>query len=57
MSDYSEMLAVAREAAATAQKIILRYYQSGIEVIRKADNSPVTQADILATASMVRSWV
>lgn len=44
--NYSQMLIVAREAAAAAQGIMMSYYQSGIEVVRKADNSPVTQADI-----------
>jgi len=39
-------LDVAREAAAAASGVIARYYRSGIEVQHKADDSPVTRADI-----------
>lgn len=44
--DYSDMLTVAREAAAAASDIMQHYYRVGVTEQRKADNSPVTQADI-----------
>ena len=45
-TQYAEMLRVACEAADAARAVILHYYRSGLEVVRKADNSPVTEADI-----------
>lgn len=41
-----EFLAKAKEAASEAQKIILKYFESDIDVQLKGDMSPVTQADI-----------
>ncbi len=51
MSDASpafldEALLVARRAALAASEVISRYYRSGLAVQSKADNSPVTIADI-----------
>ncbi len=39
-------LAKAIEAATEAQKIILKYFESGVDIQLKGDMSPVTQADI-----------
>ena len=41
----SELLDFALDAAWQAGRITLGYYQSGIAVERKGDNSPVTIAD------------
>jgi histidinol-phosphatase len=42
----SPFLATALEAAQAAADVIRRYYQRNLEVIIKADKSPVTQADV-----------
>ena len=38
-------LAAAVEAARAAGEVALRYYRTGFDVTRKADATPVTQAD------------
>jgi histidinol-phosphatase len=43
---HSPFLATALEAADAAAEVISRYYQRNLDVIIKADKSPVTQADI-----------
>ncbi len=43
---YQHFLDKAKEAASTAQEIILKYFQSNIDIALKDDMSPVTQADI-----------
>ncbi len=43
---YNRYLEKAIVAANSAQKIIMRYFQSSVEVVLKGDMSPVTQADI-----------
>jgi histidinol-phosphatase len=40
-----DLLAIAREAAAVAGRVIMPLYESGITVELKADNTPVTAAD------------
>lgn len=42
----SPLLSAAIEASREAEKVIRHYYQSGLAVQTKADQSPVTQADI-----------
>jgi histidinol-phosphatase len=42
----SEFLATALEAANAAAVVIRRYYQRNLDVVIKADKSPVTQADV-----------
>jgi histidinol-phosphatase len=44
--DTTPFLAAAREAAAAAAEVIRHYYRSQLEVERKADDSPVTRADV-----------
>jgi len=44
--DLEKALAVAKEASAAAEAVIMRYYRQSPEVTLKADTSPVTQADI-----------
>ncbi len=41
-----DILKVAKEAAQAAEEIILHYYDCGVNVELKADNTPVTQADV-----------
>lgn len=43
---HSPFLTTALEAADAAAEVISRYYQRNLDVIIKADKSPVTQADI-----------
>ncbi len=43
-----DMLKVAREAARAAEEIILHYYDQGVTVDLKPDNTPVTRADVEA---------
>ncbi len=46
MNDWTPYLNTAVEAARAAEAVIRRYYNADIEVMRKADASPVTAADI-----------
>lgn len=46
--DATPYLDVAKEAAQAAAEIIRHYYRSQLDVIRKADDSPVTRADVEA---------
>ncbi len=46
--DVTPFLTAAREAAEAAAEVIKRYYRSQLEVVRKADDSPVTRADVEA---------
>lgn len=46
MTTHSPFLATALEAARAAADVIRRYYQRNLDVVIKADKSPVTQADI-----------
>lgn len=46
--NQSPLLAAALDAAQAAEPVIRKYFQAGIAVRRKADQSPVTQADIEA---------
>ncbi|WP_111747395.1 inositol monophosphatase family protein [Salinisphaera orenii] len=46
MSDWQPYLKPAIEAARAAEDVIRHYYQGGFEVTRKADSSPVTEADV-----------
>lgn len=46
MSDWKPYLDTAIEAARAAERVIRHYYHADIEVMRKADASPVTAADI-----------
>jgi histidinol-phosphatase len=46
MTAASPLLSAAIAAARAAEQVIRRYYQSGLAVQTKADQSPVTQADI-----------
>jgi len=43
---HSPFLATALDAANAAAAVIRRYYQRNLEVVLKADKSPVTQADV-----------
>src|SRR3954463_8235403 len=43
---HSPFLSTALDAAKAAASVIRRYYQRNLEVVIKADKSPVTQADI-----------
>jgi len=43
---HSPFLATALEAANAAAAVIRRYYQRNLDVVLKADKSPVTQADV-----------
>jgi histidinol-phosphatase len=45
MIDLDAALAAATEAAREAGRIALRYYENGFDVVIKADQTPVTQAD------------
>jgi histidinol phosphatase-like enzyme (inositol monophosphatase family) len=56
MSDpkLSDLLAVAIDAARTAGQTTLKYFGNQIEVIIKADGSPVTRADIESEAILRR---
>jgi len=46
--DVTPCLDAAKAAAQAAAEIIRRYYRSQLEVVRKADDSPVTRADVEA---------
>lgn len=46
--DITPCLDAAKSAAQAAAEIIRRYYRSQLEVVRKADDSPVTRADVEA---------
>lgn len=46
--DTTPFLTAAREAAEAAAEVIRHYYRSQLEVVRKADDSPVTRADVEA---------
>ena len=48
--EIESRLATAREIADEAGRHTLRYFQEGVDVIRKGDNSPVTVADREAAA-------
>ncbi len=52
MPDWREELDVAMEAAWTAGRATLRWFQTGVETDRKADGSPVTVADRESEALM-----
>jgi len=55
-SAASPFLATALEAAQAAAVVIRRYYQRNLEVVIKADKSPVTQADI-ETEKVIRGII
>lgn len=46
MGSYHDELAIAISAANQAQTVINRYFSSGVGVRTKADNTPVTDADV-----------
>lgn len=46
MTTHSPFLTTALEAARAAADVIRRYYQRNLDVVIKADKSPVTQADV-----------
>lgn len=50
---FREILEFATEAAWQAGRITLRYFQAGVEVENKVDNSPVTVADRQAEQKLV----
>ncbi|HEY5807552.1 MAG TPA: inositol monophosphatase family protein, partial [Povalibacter sp.] len=52
----SPFLIAALEAANAAAEVIRRYYQRNLEVIIKADKSPVTQADV-ETEKVIRDLI
>ncbi len=54
--DAPELLTLAHQCCARSREIILRYYDSGVQVDWKADASPVTIADKRAEEEM-RSWL
>jgi histidinol-phosphatase len=53
---HSTFLTTALEAANAAAEVIRRYYQRNLEVIIKADKSPVTQADV-ETEKVIRNII
>ena len=53
---HSAFLTTALEAANAAAEVIRRYYQRNLEVILKADKSPVTQADV-ETEKVIRNII
>jgi histidinol-phosphatase len=53
---HSPFLTTALEAAKAAAAVIRRYYQRNLEVIIKADKSPVTQADV-ETEKVIRGII
>jgi histidinol-phosphatase len=53
---HSPFLSTALEAAKAAADVIRRYYQRNIEVVIKADKSPVTEADI-ETEKVIRGII
>jgi histidinol-phosphatase len=53
---HSEFLTTALAAARAAADVIRRYYQANLAVTIKADNSPVTQADI-ESEQVIRSII
>jgi len=53
---HSTFLTTALEAANAAAEVIRRYYQRNLEVIIKADKSPVTQADV-ETEKVIRDII
>lgn len=48
------LLVTAKAAAAAAEQVIRKYYETDIAIEVKADNSPVTQADIESEAAIKR---
>jgi fructose-1,6-bisphosphatase/inositol monophosphatase family enzyme len=46
MSNFSEELSVAKEIAKKSGEIMLKYFNSDAKIDRKADDSPVTMADL-----------
>ncbi len=46
MSDFTQELSIAKDIARQAGAIMLTYFNSDVQVDRKADDSPVTQADL-----------
>src|SRR5688572_24366249 len=52
----SPFLATALDAARAAAEVIRHYYQRNLEVVIKADKSPVTQADV-ETEKVIRSVI
>jgi histidinol-phosphatase len=53
---HSPFLSTALEAAKAAAEVIRRYYQRNLEVVIKADKSPVTQADV-ETEKVIRGII
>lgn len=53
---HSLFLSTALEAAQAAAEVIRRYYQRNLEVVIKADKSPVTQADV-ETEKVIREII
>ena len=50
MTDPAALLAAIEQAALQAGEVILEIYETDFDVDRKADNSPVTEADVKAEA-------
>lgn len=50
MTDPAALLAAIEQAALRAGEVILEIYETDFDVDRKADNSPVTEADVKAEA-------
>ncbi|MFL6620456.1 MAG: inositol monophosphatase family protein [Povalibacter sp.] len=53
---HSPLLSTALEAAKAAAEVIRRYYQRNLEVVIKADKSPVTEADV-ETEKVIRGII
>ena len=53
---HSPFLSTALEAAQAAAQVIRRYYQRNLEVVIKADKSPVTEADV-ETEKVIRGII
>ncbi|MFL6577677.1 MAG: inositol monophosphatase family protein [Povalibacter sp.] len=53
---HSPFLSTALEAAKAAAEVIRRYYQRNLEVVIKADKSPVTEADV-ETEKVIRGII
>ena len=53
MTDLQKRMELALEAARKAGELTLEYFQKGIEVELKADQSPVTEADRNSEALLI----
>ena len=53
---HSLFLVTALEAARAAADVIRRYYQRNLDIVIKADKSPVTQADV-ETEQVIRTLI